>query len=365
MAGSVKRPVRILFATTHEYLPQLKGGSETATHDLCVELGSAGATTAVLASLSSAGLLGLHARVRRELSRRYDFVRDRRMGYPVYRGYGMWNAPARGASEVVERFRPDVAVVQAGRAVTLADALLSTGTPTLLYIHDVEFDRMGGDPGPRDGLAFLANSRFTATRARERFGIEANVLPPFIRPEAYRTSTSRERVLFVNPHPWKGVETALNLAERRPDIPFDFVESWHLGGERHQRDRERARPLENVSWRASVSDMRTVYRNAKLILAPSVWEEAWCRVVTEGQASGIPVLASDRGGLPESVGPGGILIDHHAPPSAWERALGSLWDDPDAYESLSRKALQHSRRPEIQPANLAARFLRIVDNHVR
>src|SRR3546814_9881685 len=43
-------------------------------------------------------------------------------------------------------------------------------------------------------------------------------------------------------------------------------------------------------------DMREVYRRTHTLLVPSQWEEAWGRVATEAQFSGIPVLASDRGG---------------------------------------------------------------------
>ncbi len=63
--------------------------------------------------------------------------------------------------------------------------------------------------------------------------------------------------------------------------------------------------------------MKQVYRSAKLILMPSMWEEAWGRVATEAQFSGIPVIASNRGGLPESVGPGGVLLDPDGPLEPW------------------------------------------------
>src|SRR5690606_8931945 len=121
---------------------------------------------------------------------------------------------------------------------------------------------------------------------------------------------------------------AFGLAERRPDIPFLFVEAWRLSPDVRRAFRDRAARLPNVEWSERVSDMRTVYRRARIALVPSAWEEAWGRIVTEAQVSGIPVLASDRGGLPESVGPGGLLVDAEAPLEAWADALTRLWDDP-------------------------------------
>ena len=41
---------------------------------------------------------------------------------------------------------------------------------------------------------------------------------------------------------------------------------------------------------ASRGDMRSVYAKCRILLAPSVWEEAYGRVVTEAQISGIPVV---------------------------------------------------------------------------
>ena len=69
--------------------------------------------------------------------------------------------------------------------------------------------------------------------------------------------------------------------------------------------------------------MAREYAQARILLVPSVWEEAWGRVVTEAQLSGIPVLASAIGGLPESVGPGGILVPPGSDVEVWDAHLRS------------------------------------------
>jgi len=74
---------------------------------------------------------------------------------------------------------------------------------------------------------------------------------------------------------------------------------------------------------------------------PSVWEEAWGRVVTEAHLSGIPVIARGIGGLPEAVGPGGILVDPSAPMDSWLNALAQLWDKPEEHRALSLAALEY------------------------
>ena len=90
-------------------------------------------------------------------------------------------------------------------------------------------------------------------------------------------------------------------------------------------------------------DMRRFYRTAKVLLVPSRCNEAWGRVVTEAHFSGIPTLASDRGGLRESVGPGGILIDPDDDFSVWVEALSRLWDNRKEYFSSQTGTLISAR----------------------
>lgn len=88
---------------------------------------------------------------------------------------------------------------------------------------------------------------------------------------------------------------------------------------------------------------------ARALLMPSRWEEAWGRVATEAQDNGIPVIATRTGGLPESVGPGGLLISPEAEIETWAEALRSIWHDSAAYAALATAASNHARRPEVDP----------------
>lgn len=341
--------MRVLFATNHAYPPRHYGGSESSTHDLCLTLLEHGHDVAVLSAARARPLLALPRRPPADLERDDDGA------YPVYRAAH----PSEAVTHVVAAARPDVAVVQAGRPLGLAEPLARMGVPCVVYLRDTGFEagRLGGNPRDHPELRYLAVSADVARRFAGAFGIEPVVVPPLVRPERYLVDSARRAVVFVCPFPQKGLEVALALAERRPDVPFVFVESWQLHPVRRLILERKLRARGNATFRGPADDMRTVYREAKLILVPSRRPEGWGRVVSEAQVSGIPALASRLGGLPEAVGDGGVLVDPAAGIDAWESALSRLWDDGGEYERLSAAARRHARRAEFQPDAILARLL--------
>lgn len=357
--------MRLLFVTDHVHLPQRVGGTKSSTHDLCLTLGERGHAVAVLCRLEGTGGLALFHRAARRFAGPSRPVADRVLGYPAYRCFTVDEGAVAAAAA---RFGAELVVVQAERPTPLVAAALATGRPVMVYLRDVELHKLDAPLSAAEPrLRYVANSAFTAARYREAFGLAAAVLPPLMRPERYRTcpdAGGRRFVTFCNPVPAKGSEVAFALAEARPDLPFLFVAGWPVGESEERARQQRARALGNVTWQPSVVDMRPVYARTRLLLAPSRWEEAWGRVASEAQMSGIPVLASRRGGLPEAVGPGGVLVDHDAPVEAWRSALSEILDDPVRYAALSAAASAHAARPEIQPRALVSRLEAIMAAHV-
>jgi len=93
--------------------------------------------------------------------------------------------------------------------------------------------------------------------------------------------------------------------------------------------------------------MKDIYRDTRILLVPSQWEEAFGRVAAEAHFSGIPVVASNRGGLPESVGSGGLLLDPEAPAQVWSDAIRRLWNDEAYWTTVSQAAIAHANRPAL------------------
>ncbi len=168
----------------------------------------------------------------------------------------------------------------------------------------------------------------------------------------------------MNPTPRKGIEIAFGIASARRDIPFVIRLSWRMRRGALRDVRERARALGNMEVRPATSDPGELYGDCRLVLVPSMDEEAWCRVVSEAQVNGIPSITSALGGLPESVGGGGVLVDPGAPLDGWIRALAEVWDDESRYEELSARAMEHSRRDELDPGTVTRRFEALVDEAI-
>ena len=339
--------MRILFVTAHKYLPQMRGGSQSSTNELCHGLMKRGHYVAVLAGLMPGKLFGLKARIKMRLNRRLSgcqIARETDLGYPVWYSWFPWDS----VEYVVRKENPDVVVVLAFKPVPMALAAKRTGRPVLVQLQDVEFHQHGGAFEEPGNIPCIANSQFTAGKYRAAYGVDPTVITPYVSAERYQAATTRENITFINPHPNKGRDIAIEIARQCPEIPFVFVELWPLSDEHRAALTEKLAPLPNVTLRPPQDDMRGIYGKCRILLVPSVWEEAFGRVATEAQLNGIPVVASNRGGLPEAVGEGGILISPDRPIGEWVAAIRKLWTDGNYYEILSATALAHAARPELQ-----------------
>ncbi|MCG5537291.1 MULTISPECIES: glycosyltransferase [unclassified Halorhodospira] len=345
--------MRILFVSTLSHIPQRASGANSCIDEMAHALQERGHETAVLCALKPRGPLFWRTRIQAALAGEKPFIEDHRLGYATYRGYD----PINGIPEAIERFQPEVAVAEVGQTSRTARALIEAGLPCVAYLHDTTQDTFAIDPFIHPRLLYISNSLFTQSFFRERNNLLSEVIRPLVHPERYRVHSTREVVLHLNPSPRKGIDITLKLAQQRPKVPFWIVDTWGLDRRQRADFRARTRRLSNVRTFATTRDPRPLYRRSRLICAPSQWIETWGRMATEAHLSGIPVLASLSGGLPESVGPGGLLLPPDAPIEHWLTALDQLWSDPTAYAQIAARSLAYAERAEIQPKHIVERFL--------
>jgi glycosyltransferase involved in cell wall biosynthesis len=354
------RALNIVFAGGNGYPPQAAGGVQSSTHHLANKLVAGGHKADVLASLYGDGWFGLQARIRLKLSGK-GFVTDTGLGYPVHRA---WFAEQQ-VGALLRASRPDVAVIQCHGTVPLGAAFAAAGIPLVIYLRNVEFAELGGNPCDLPNARFIANSAFTARRYAEVFGIQATVIPPTIDRRLYETTSDGDFVTFIGPVPAKGLDRAIEIAAACPDIPFLFVESWLLSPEQRAALEQRLAPIANIRLERRQADMKSIFRRTRVLLAPSRWEEAWGRVASEAHCSGIPVVGSSRGGLAEAIGPGGTALDYDAPLAEWVAAVRTLWSDPVAYAAASAAARTYSHRPELDNGRQFATFMSVLESAVQ
>jgi len=265
----------------------------------------------------------------------------------------------------LDRFRPDVLIGYGGSRIAAEGfrRARARGIATVFTLHNFLYRTIGPFA---DVDAVAVPSRFSADFHREALGLDCVVLPNLVDRLRVRVERGEPKYLtFVNPTPEKGVYAFARIADelgrRRPDIPVLVVEG--RGDERRLADCGldlRARGT--VSLMSHTNDPRQFWGVTRVCLMPSTWWESQGLVAVEAMINGIPVVASDRGALPETLGQAGVVLplpDRLTPvttllPTAeevapWVEAVIRLWDDREWYNEHRRRAFAEAKRwaPEV------------------
>ena len=190
---------------------------------------------------------------------------------------------------------------------------------------------------------FVTVSESTAGHLRD-LGVPASLtatLPNFMPNDAFVSTSSAGTGEFAlaagRLTEEKGFDTAITAA-RAADVPLVIAGAGP--------DEERLRALADgadvrfTGWLAAEA-LAELRARAVVVLAPSRWEEPCPYSVLEALAAGVPVLASDRGGLPELVGDDAVLPA--TDPAAWADPLRALWNDPGMRSVRGSAALARAR----------------------
>jgi glycosyltransferase involved in cell wall biosynthesis len=139
---------------------------------------------------------------------------------------------------------------------------------------------------------------------------------------------------------------------RWPTIPFLIVESrgTAAGFIRCLHDAGVASDqVSRILIAKNTPEMKKVYAITKVALVPSFVEPAG-RVPVEAMLNGIPVVASNRGGLPEAMGDGGFVLpvwedsthsEHRVAIQRWAEQIGRLFEDEAFYADACERASRH------------------------
>lgn len=184
----------------------------------------------------------------------------------------------------------------------------------------------------------LTVSEFMKGLAARFYHVKSEVVPPLVRLEDYLVERENPiYYLFTNPTRAKGSYILIDIARRLPEKKFLVV------GCGTPDILDTLQNISNIEYVPYTEDMKPYYQKTKVCLLPRIWAEPGGRVAIEAMGNGIPCISSYRGGLPEIIGEGGILIREYNDIPQWEKAILQL-DQPHSYEHFSEKAKKRAQK---------------------
>ena len=179
----------------------------------------------------------------------------------------------------------------------------------------------------------IANSKYVSQRVKCDFDVESDIIYPPINLDKYRIEhNSHDYIAAVNPrNRGKGADIFLNLVEETPNEEFMCA-----GVFRDQSFKQRAGALSNLNYVGYCDDMRDFYNQTRIVIVPSRCNEAFGRSAAEPMVNGIPLVVSDRGGLPEVVGRTGEVVTKIDSINAWKQAIDTALEDHDPQAQKER-----------------------------
>jgi surfactin synthase thioesterase subunit/glycosyltransferase involved in cell wall biosynthesis len=300
--------MRILLAHNSTYYPA-HGGGDVSNRLLVEALASRGHECLVVSRADSADLLAELAR--RDVVATIEepgiarFVLNRVEVHTAIEGRNIRDYFTRR----IRAFQPDVILSSTDdSAQLLLLAALDSGVPVVYMARATIALPFGPDsafPGTEKTSALrrvsgmVGVSQYVADYIRKWSGIEAVALPISFMgsgPFANVGRFSNEFVTLVNPCAVKGIDIFTGLAQRLPGTAFAAVPTWGTNEE----DFAKLRAHANIAVLAPEDNIDRILERTRVLLVPSVWVEARSRIVVEAMLRGVPVIASNTGGLPEA-----------------------------------------------------------------
>jgi surfactin synthase thioesterase subunit/glycosyltransferase involved in cell wall biosynthesis len=391
--------MRILLAQNSRYYPG-HGGGDKSNRLLMEALAARGHDCAVVARISRFGARE-HDLFLSELAGRSVWPESCDDGVVTFRRAGVevhtvTNQPSlrQYFSEQIAACRPDVMIASTDDpAQVLLEPAVRADSPRVVYLAratlalpfgpDCAFPSAARTDMLRRAAAVVGVSQYVADYIRRESGIEAVHLPISLLDAGPYDPLGRfenEFITLVNPCAVKGIFIFLALAERMPHVRFAAVPLWGTNVE----DRHALERHANISILPPVDSIDELLARTRVLLVPSLWAEARSRIIVEAMLHGVPVIASNVGGIPEAkLGVDYLLpvrpiakyqerVDDQMVPVAdvpaqdigpWYAALDRLLSDRGHYEQLSRAsrvaALSYADRLSVEP------FERLLDEVMR
>lgn len=251
------------------------------------------------------------------------------------------------ARRVIGSVDPHIVVAETMVCAEYAAVGREMALPSMINVreHPPTLDlwlRVHGGASRFKDVQIVANSRATASIVADRLetdvGTVTVVHPPVAlhRPDAGRPEDGRRQLVLGvgRASRVKGTDLFLQVAHQVGRDGADVTFRWLGDGPLLPRLRRHTRrSATRTEFVGNVRDTEPHFRDAALVLIPSR-RESFSRVAVEALSHGVPVVASDVGGLPEAVGPGGVLVEPTA--DALVQAVRDLLHEPQRRHEFGR-----------------------------
>jgi glycosyltransferase involved in cell wall biosynthesis len=190
-------------------------------------------------------------------------------------------------------------------------------------------------------------TRYTQTYLQQHAGIHSSYLafPVFGEgPFKKLAQFQRGHIGMINPCAVKGIAIFIGLAEQFPHLNFLAVPTWGANAV----DIRNLAQIDNMTIMSPKDDIEDILQQINILIVPSLIPETFGYVVVEAMLRGIPVLASDLGGLRDAklgepyllpVNPAVNVDGSHQIPvqdlKPWVQALATLTEDAASYQQCS------------------------------
>lgn len=203
------------------------------------------------------------------------------------------------------------------------------------------------------------NSRFMQLAMKKYVNYECdNIIHPTIDLDRVLCNDkSQKYITLINPDEGKGGALFIELAKRLCGLKFLCVGKGNEVSNANKKINKELEGLSNVEMITNTDDAASIYEKTKILLVPSIVDETFSMVALEAMFNGIPVLASTQGNLPYLVEEGGLCLPCNDV-VLWEKAIDSLNNDKEFYQSLSIGGLKNSKK--YLPENELEKFQKLV-----
>ena len=245
---------------------------------------------------------------------------------------------------IVSAFEPDVIITDEDDVDRIIDVTATLAIPTILSVAHAEWTLEYLKDLSRRVNYLIFDSEFLSNRYKDGIDCPNKVIYPILDWEQWIVSKNSDAFIsMLNPVPKKGGGVFFKVTQACPNLQFLAQEGWHRP-DIDLAHYPNVKWIERIYWKTPVENLKYLLSNSRILLAPSQWEDAFPTIIIHAMNNGIPVIGSNRGGIPEAIGDGGVVVDDFANVAAWKSALDMLLENNSIYTDLTRRARASARR---------------------